>query len=734
MATSLLPSSAAPESAVSLRTRIAQSLAGFFATASERRLRRMALDAARVAAAAGLALVCALGLTLAHLAWQVHHGARDVSQAALAFVDAQLDVLNDQLSRVALHPALQHPWDSCPPDLTALLVHESLSSLLVRQLTVSAADGRSDCGPAGALPPLELPVKPQPRLALVTQRSIDRQLVVLRATPSGHGLAAMLDPRSFNPGSDSDQHWARSTLWRITLVSADERPLLRWGVSAPPNILVPQQMAASTRYQVGVAVQADADALHALVWQRALLAAVLTMLLVATAVAWAWRRALDRARLYRRLVLALRKRQFEPYVQPIVDVASGCCVGGEVLMRWLHPQRGVLGPVEFIEEAERTGLIIGMSELVMARAAHRLAPLAQAHPELYFSFNVTPEQLRAADFAQQLSELFRADTLRREQVLLELTEREFVDPLASRTLISLRAAGWRIAIDDFGTGQSSLATIERLPIDRIKIDRAFVSTIDEGTVSRPVLDTIIALAKKLQIALIAEGVETRSQWDYLAARQVQCVQGYLIARPMPIDAFVRWVSQRQVAKVAVPNLEADLAMRALCERMAAQLDIRNRSYRLREYERCFVGREAIDWLGRDQRVGRGEALRIARRLVALSLVRHVVDEHDFEDAELFYQLVAQRREQAEPGVPATVDITQALNSANGLPWRDHVRGLLRHRQCASGRSIVGWLAERYAVPRPIALAWAAQLMCQGRLRHIFDDEPFRDDHTLYRPG
>ena len=145
-----------------------------------------------------------------------------------------------------------------------------------------------------------------------------------------------------------------------------------------------------------------------------------------------------------------------------------------------------------------------------------------------------------------------------------------------------------------------------------------------------------------------------------------------------------------------------------------------------------VGREAVDWLTRHLSVSRGAAVRIGRQLLALGLMQHVLNEHDFEDADLYYRLTPSDAAQAESAVPAAADLVQALSSVHGLPWRDHVRGLLRHRRCNSGRSIVSWLSARYEVPRASATQWATQLMRQGRLRHVFDDQPFRDDTTLYR--
>jgi len=465
--------------------------------------------------------------------------------------------------------------------------------------------------------------------------------------------------------------------------------------------------------------------------------------------AWARRCGVRRARLIHRLERGLHKRQFEPWVQPIVDLRSGRCVGGEVLMRWVHPQRGIVAPGEFIEVAEQTGLIDGMSKLVMTRAAHRLAPLARLHSQLYFSFNLTPDQLRAPLIAQTLAELFNPETLPREQVLLELTERDIVDPAAHGALAALHRAGWRIAIDDFGTGHSSLALLERLPIQRLKIDRAFVASIGARSASRPVLDAIIGLARELDIGLIAEGVETQDQWDYLAARGVGSAQGYLMARPMPLPAFEQWLAGHPPARAGAATLatpdspestEATLhlpehELQALWQRMRSTggIDIRDRMYHLRSYGQCFVAREEVDWLVREIKLSRAEATQIGRRMVALGWMRHVLDEHDFDDAELFFTAAVQL--QAAPVSPPVDDLRQALRALDGgLALGTHRRGLLAHRRCASGRGIVDWLVARHEVNRDIAVQWAAQLMRKGMLRHVYDDQAFRDDGTLYRPG
>ena len=168
-------------------------------------------------------------------------------------------------------------------------------------------------------------------------------------------------------------------------------------------------------------------------------------------------------------------------------------------------------------------------------------------------------------------------------------------------------------------------------------------------------------------------------------------------------------------------------------RSSGGLDTRDRMHRLRSYPQCFVAREAVDWLVRELGVRRDQAVGTGRRMVALGWIRHVLDEHDFDDAELFFTAALQP--QAVAVSPPVDDLRQALRALEGgLPLVTQRRGLLKHRRCATGRCIVDWLVARYEVERDTAVQWAAALMRRGMLRPVFDDRAFRDDATLYRPG
>lgn len=715
------------------------------------RERRLELHRARVVALAVVLQALALAV-LGTAIWLDKRAAAEASaRAAAAFVDERLDEIDALLRQVhgRLPVERAEGW-TCDEAVTQALLRASLDSLLVQRLWLVTADGGPACGPEGAGLPGALPPIALPDIAAASLRGSATGPVLARRLADGRMLVAKLDPRALVLPAEGPWGADGERDERITLHAADDSSLRLWDTPGAPGAVMSSLRVgeSSERYDHAVSVELCRSAYASRLMAAAPLAAGIAVLVTLLICGWAWHQALARSRLVRRLERALRKRQFDPFVQPIVDMATGRCVGGEVLMRWAHPQRGILPPSEFIDEAERSGLIAGMSTLVMERAAHRLAPLARAHPGLYFAFNITVGQLRRPHFASELANIFNADTLPRAQVLLELTEREALDPLTQRTLRALHAAGWRIAIDDFGTGQSSLAILERMPIDRLKIDRAFVSALGEQTARRPVLDAIIGLARDLGVGLVAEGVETQTQWDYLAQREVASAQGYLISRPLPLDAFGRWFEARlaPVDTVAAPAddepagslvqgpqaLLQDERLLGIWRAMLAPggIDIRDRLYHLRVYRNCFVGSEAVDWLVRHAQVSRAEALRLGRRLVALGCVKHVVDEHDFRDGEYFYAVMSDTRHDSPQ--PVAADLLEALHGLQGPVQADHARGILLHRRCLRGSDLVLWLRKRYAVSGATALQWGAQLMRQGHLRHVFDDRPLSDSRDLFR--
>ncbi|SDI99956.1 EAL domain, c-di-GMP-specific phosphodiesterase class I (or its enzymatically inactive variant) [Pseudomonas flavescens] len=239
---------------------------------------------------------------------------------------------------------------------------------------------------------------------------------------------------------------------------------------------------------------------------------------------------------------ALAAREFIPYYQPLVNADSGCWEGVEVLMRWQHPSEGLVPPGQFVPLAERLGLIVPMTRALMNQVREDFASRAQELPAgFHIGINITAAHCQNLQLLQECRDFLAAFPAGAINLVLELTERQMITSTAvtERLFAELRELSVRIAIDDFGTGHSSLAYLREFRVDCLKIDRGFVSMIGSDALSRHILDNILDLAVRLQLDLVAEGVETAEQSDYLIQRGIQVLQGYLYARPMPAEALFK---------------------------------------------------------------------------------------------------------------------------------------------------------------------------------------------------
>ncbi len=240
------------------------------------------------------------------------------------------------------------------------------------------------------------------------------------------------------------------------------------------------------------------------------------------------------------LRLAIRERHFVLHYQPQVD-CDGEWTGAEALLRWAHPERGLVAPCEFIPLAEETGLILPIGRWVLETACQRLKAWARDRRsrDLNLSVNVSARQFNQPDFVEQVAETLHATGAPAERLVLELTESVVLDDVAGAAdkMNAIKELGVRFAVDDFGTGYSSLAYLTRLPLDQIKIDRSFVRNLPGSANDAAVAHTIITLAESLGLAVIAEGVETEAQRRFLERHGCPSFQGFLFGKPMPIDVF-----------------------------------------------------------------------------------------------------------------------------------------------------------------------------------------------------
>jgi diguanylate cyclase (GGDEF)-like protein len=247
-----------------------------------------------------------------------------------------------------------------------------------------------------------------------------------------------------------------------------------------------------------------------------------------------------RAELERDLRLALTKNQFTLHYQIQVE-QDGQAVGAEVLIRWNHPIRGLVSPMQFIGLAEETGLIVPIGLWVLHTACLQLktweSQSAMAHLQL--AVNVSAMQFRQPDFVSQVKTQLASTGARSERLKLELTESLVLDNVQDTIdkMNQLKALGVRFSMDDFGTGHSSLAYLTRLPLDQLKIDQSFIRNIGLQATDSVIIDTIIGMAHNLGLEVIAEGVETSQQRDFLLQHGCHMFQGYMFSKPIPANEF-----------------------------------------------------------------------------------------------------------------------------------------------------------------------------------------------------
>jgi EAL domain-containing protein (putative c-di-GMP-specific phosphodiesterase class I) len=239
---------------------------------------------------------------------------------------------------------------------------------------------------------------------------------------------------------------------------------------------------------------------------------------------------------------ALDRGEFTLYYQPRVDLFSGRVIGAEALLRWRHPEIGLVPPVEFIPILEETGMIIPVGDWVLRQASQQnRAWQDMGLPPIRMAVNLSVRQFIQKDLAESVLRVLEQVGLAPEYMELEITEDLLLEHNQTNiiTLTKLRNHGIHISIDDFGTGYSSLSYLKRLPIDTLKIDQSFVRDIDTDPDNKAIASAIIAMANSLHLNVLAEGVETDEQLAFLRAQGCNEIQGFSFSRPLPADEFER---------------------------------------------------------------------------------------------------------------------------------------------------------------------------------------------------
>jgi diguanylate cyclase (GGDEF)-like protein len=258
-------------------------------------------------------------------------------------------------------------------------------------------------------------------------------------------------------------------------------------------------------------------------------------------------KALQRFSLESSLRRAIERDEFVLHFQPKVDINTWQISGAEALIRWHHPERGLISPGEFIPLAEETGLIAQIGEWVLRKSCAQLKEWAGSAATLTVSSNISARQFQDPNFFSLVMSMLDETGVAPEQLELELTESSIMTNLDSavRTLSAFQNSGIRISVDDFGTGFSSLAYLKRLPIDVLKIDRSFVHDATTDPDDAALVMAIITLAHNLRLKVVAEGVETEEQLRFLHLLRCDEIQGYLFSKPLPADEFKRLFAEGQ---------------------------------------------------------------------------------------------------------------------------------------------------------------------------------------------
>jgi len=262
--------------------------------------------------------------------------------------------------------------------------------------------------------------------------------------------------------------------------------------------------------------------------------------------------AFDRLELRADLARAIDTEQFVAHYQPIVSLATRRIVGCEALIRWQHPQRGLLSPALFVPLAEETGLIGQMGEWMMERACRDLSEWRRTMPEIAepmtISVNLTAQEVNGERLVPVVTDILRRTGLPADRLVLEVTESNLLSDtdVIQERMQRLRALGTRLAIDDFGTGYSSLGYVQKFAFDVLKIDRSFVEALDRQT-NRQIVTAVIDLARELGVKVVAEGIEELEQEQALIELGAEFAQGYMYSRPVPAADFRKLLVEQTVA-------------------------------------------------------------------------------------------------------------------------------------------------------------------------------------------
>lgn len=507
------------------------------------------------AIALALPILAAVGLS-------VQQGRQAVGQMSLALARDVLmrsEVTTDQV-RDTVRQLVDAGLEPCSPEHLTLMRRLDLASSNIQAVGV-VRDGRLECSSLGIQgsaeelgpPQIELPDGARVRTNVVFRAAPQARFLVIeregyaaiihRAVPTDVGLGrsdAILGTFSAINGhvvtatAELSPAWMDMTLWKGQEVFEDS------------GYLVARLY--SDRIGLGVIAATRGRQVRAQVVRAARLLVPVGLLagLMLAGLAYYFSRA--RLALPHLIKLALRRREFFLVYEPVVDLQTGQWVGAEALLRWRRPDGQLMRPDHFIPVAEASGLIGDITQRVIELVGRDVGELFRRHPGFRLGINLAASDLESPHTVARVAELVRRTQAPAGALMAEATEHGLAHPEKAAPIVAaLRTLGLRVAVDDFGTGYSSLASLQRFTLDCIKIDKCFIDSIGTQAATSQVVPHIIEMGKALGLEMIAEGVETEAQADFLRARGVRYSQGWLFSKPMSMSELLRRLSAAPAA-------------------------------------------------------------------------------------------------------------------------------------------------------------------------------------------
>ena len=240
---------------------------------------------------------------------------------------------------------------------------------------------------------------------------------------------------------------------------------------------------------------------------------------------------------------AIKEKQLQPYLQPIVD-NHGKIIGSEALVRWIHPEEGFLPPIKFIPVFERNGMIAEVDKYIWRCACEILASWTGDRSNLFISINISPKDFYFMDVYSEITALVKEYGIEPSRLRVEITESVMMTDIENRIAIlnNFRESGFIVEMDDFGSGYSSLNQLKDMPLDGLKIDMKFLSSATNNERSETILRHVVKMSKELGLFSLTEGVETKEQYDMLNEMGCNLFQGYYFAKPIPLDEFEKLIA------------------------------------------------------------------------------------------------------------------------------------------------------------------------------------------------